>query len=145
MAEVIKDTPEKVVSVNDFIRKRDLKKVSVTFEGFKAPFILTEITNEAFEAVQKESMRQKKNAKTGQVESTVDSIALGENLVARCVEQPDLNNRALQEAYGTLADPKGTLKAMLSLPEFNRLGEIVSDLVGVGENSVDAKVKEVKK
>lgn len=60
----------------------------------------------------------------------------------KSIVQPDLNSKELQEFYGTLADPLGTLKKMLSMGELTKLVKAVNTL-SLGD-TLEEKVDEAK-
>lgn len=105
---------------------------------------MREITNDENEALQKSATKRVKNPKTGQLEPQVDQNLYVDLLLAKSVVQPDLQDAELQEAYGTMGDEAGTLRAMLKVSELNQITKTVTDFAGVTE-SVDSDVKAVKK
>lgn len=131
------------VSIQDFIVKKETEKREVKFDRFKAPFIIREVTNDENEDLQKSATKRVKNPKTGQLEPQVDQALYADLLIVKSVVQPDLQDAKLQEAYGTMGDEVGTLRAMLKVSEFNQITRAVTDFAGVTE-SVDSDVKTVK-
>lgn len=129
------------VSIKDFLRKREMATQELKFEGFASPFVITEVSNEENEKLQKAATRTNKN-QYGQVVRQVDQDKYADALVVKSVVQPDLNSKELQEFYGTLADPLGTLKKMLSMGELTRLVKAVNTL-SLGD-TLEEKVDEAK-
>lgn len=130
------------VSIKDFLRKRQMAKKEVKFKGFEAPFVIQEITNEENEKLQK-SVTKITKTRSGQVTQNMDQDKYAKNLILDSVIQPDLNSEELQQFYGTLADPYGTLKKMLSIGELTALIQEVNKLSGVDE-VLDDKVEDAK-
>lgn len=135
---------EKQVSINDFLRKRELKTEEIHFDGIKAPFIIREITNDVNEKLRKQATRQKKNPRTGQIEQSTDQNYYADLLLVASVTQPDLNNADIQKFYGTMGDASETLKTMLSFSEYNQLALAVNKISGITE-TLDDEVSNVKK
>ncbi|MGJ4013038.1 phage tail assembly chaperone [Levilactobacillus brevis] len=129
------------VSIKDFLRKREMATQELKFEGFTSPFVITEVSNEENEKLQKAATRTNKN-QYGQVVRQVDQDKYADALVVKSVVQPDLNSKELQEFYGTLADPLGTLKKMLSMGELTKLVKAVNTL-SLGD-TLEEKVDEAK-
>lgn len=130
------------VSIKDFLRKRQMATKEVKFKGFPAPFVIREISNEENEKLQKTVTKTTKN-RSGQVVQNMDQDKYAKDLLLASVVQPDLNTQELQEFYGTLADPYGTLKKMLSIGEFTALVQEVNKMSGM-EEALDDKVDEAK-
>lgn len=135
---------EKQVSINDFLRKRELKTKEIHFDGMQSPFIIGEITNDVNEKLRKQATRQKKNPRTGQIEQNTDQNYYTDLLLVASVKQPDLNNADIQKYYGTMGDASETLKTMLSFSEYNKLALAVNEISGVTE-TLDDEVSDVKK
>jgi len=131
------------VNIKDFLRKHELATKELKFDGFNAPFIIQEISNEANERLQKQATKVTVN-RSGQRSRDIDQTKYVEAMLQEALIQPDLNNKELQEFYGTLADPMGTLNKMLTMGELNSLSQSVLDLSGLNE-SVDDEVEAVKK
>lgn len=131
------------VSIKDFLRKRELATQELKFDGMAAPFVIREVSNELNEKIQKQATTVKTN-RAGQVNRDTDTQKYTELLLQNSIIQPDLSNKELQEFYGTLADPMGTLNKMLTMGELNSLSQSVLDLSGLNE-SVDDEVEAVKK
>lgn len=130
------------VSIKDFLRKRKMAEKEVKFKGFSVPFVIRELTNEENEKLQKSATKITKN-RAGQIVQNMDQDKYAKDLLLASVVQPDLNSEELQNFYGTLADPYGTLKKMLSIGEFTALVQEVNDLSGV-EEALDDKVEDAK-
>lgn len=130
------------VSIKDFLRKRQMAKKEIKFKGFEAPFVIQEISNEENEGLQKQATKTTKT-RSGQVMQNIDQDKYAQNLILKSVVQPDLNSEELQEFYGTLADPYGTLKRMLSIGELAALVQEVNNLSTV-DQTLDDKVDEAK-
>lgn len=130
------------VSIKDFLRKRQMATKEVKFKGFPAPFVIQEITNEENEKLQK-SVTKITKTRSGQVTQNMDQDKYAKELILDSVIQPDLNSEELQQFYGTLADPYGTLKKMLSIGELTALIQEVNKLSGVDE-ALDDKVEDAK-
>lgn len=130
------------VSIKDFLRKRQMATKEVKFKGFPAPFVIQEITNEENEKLQK-SVTKITKTRSGQVTQNMDQDKYAKKLILDSVIQPDLNSEELQQFYGTLADPYGTLKKMLSIGELTALIQEVNKLSGVDE-ALDDKVEDAK-
>lgn len=130
------------VSIKDFLRKRQMAKKEIKFKGFEAPFVIEEISNEENEQLQKQATKTTKT-RSGQVMQNIDQDKYAQNLILKSVVQPDLNSEELQEFYGTLADPYGTLKRMLSIGELAALVQEVNNLSTV-DQTLDDKVDEAK-
>ncbi|WP_203640681.1 phage tail assembly chaperone [Levilactobacillus andaensis] len=130
------------VSIKDFLRKRQMAKKEIKFKGFEAPFVIEEISNEENEQLQKQATKTTKS-RSGQVMQNIDQDKYAQNLILKSVVQPDLNSEELQEFYGTLADPYGTLKRMLSIGELAALVQAVNNLSTV-DQTLDDKVDEAK-
>lgn len=130
------------VSIKDFLRKRQMATREVKFKGFPAPFVIQEITNEENEKLQK-SVTKITKTRSGQVTQNMDQDKYAKELILDSVIQPDLNSEELQQFYGTLADPYGTLKKMLSIGELTALIQEVNKLSGVDE-ALDDKVEDAK-
>lgn len=130
------------VSIKDFLRKRQMAKKEVKFKGFEAPFVIQEITNEENEKLQK-SVTKITKTRSGQITQNMDQDKYAKELILDSVIQPDLNSEELQQFYGTLADPYGTLKKMLSIGELTALIQEVNKLSGVDE-ALDDKVEDAK-
>lgn len=134
---------EKQVTVNDFLRKRAVATQELQFDGFKAPFIIRELSNKENEKLQSQYSHKERN-RSGQLVDQVDTEKYTNAMLVASVKQPELNNKELQEAYGTLGDAPETLKTMLSIGEFNTLTKAVLALSGL-DDSLEDKVDEVKK
>lgn len=132
---------EQQVSIKDFLRKRETAKRELSFAGFKAPFVIREVTNDENEKLQSQATVVKVNRE--QKVRDLNQQKYTESLLIASVVQPDLTTTELQDFYGTLGDPAGTLKKMLSMGELNELSQAVLDLAGV-TNSLDDEVNEVK-
>ncbi|WP_203638886.1 phage tail assembly chaperone [Levilactobacillus wangkuiensis] len=130
------------VSVKDFLRKREMATKEVKFKGFSAPFVIREITNEENERLQK-SVTKVTKTRSGQVVQNMDQDEYAKDLLLTSVVQPDLDSEDLQKFYGTLADPYGTLKKMLSIGEFTALVQEVNKLSGADE-ALDDKMEAAK-
>ena len=133
---------EQQVSIKDFLRKRETAQRELKFDGFSSPFIIQEITNDENEKLQNQATVVQ--VKRGQKVRDLNQQKYTESLLVASVVQPDLTTAELQKFYGTLGDPAGTLKKMLSLSEFNQLATEVSELSGMND-SMDDEVQEVKK
>lgn len=134
---------EQQVTVSDFLRKRVAATQELQFDGFSAPFIIRELSNKENEKLQSQYSHKERN-RSGQLVDQVDTDKYTNAMLVASVKQPDLNNKELQEAYGTLGDASETLKTMLSLGEFNKLTKAVLALSGL-DDSLEDKVDEVKK
>lgn len=130
------------VSVKDFLRKREMATKEVKFKGFSAPFVIREITNEENERLQK-SVTKVTKTRSGQVVQNMDQDEYAKDLLLTSVVQPDLDSEDLQKFYGTLANPYGTLKKMLSIGEFTALVQEVNKMSGADE-ALDDKTEAAK-
>ncbi|MDT7015320.1 phage tail assembly chaperone [Levilactobacillus namurensis] len=128
-------------SVKDFIRERETARQELQFKGFKAPFIIQEVTNEENEHLQAQSTVVR--VSRGQRIRDLNQQKYTEALLVAAVVQPDLNSTDLQKAYGTPGDPAGTLKRMLSMGELTELSQAVTVLCGL-DQSQDDEVEGVK-
>jgi len=132
---------EQQVSIKDFLRKREAAQRELNFDGVNSPFIIREISNDENEKLQNQATVVKINR--GQKVRDLNQQKYMEALLVASVVQPDLNTTDLQKFYGTLGDPSGTLKKMLSMGELGRLANAVTDLSGLNE-TLDDEVNEVK-
>ncbi|WP_373880031.1 hypothetical protein [Levilactobacillus brevis] len=132
---------EQQVSIKDFLRKRETAQRELNFAGFNSPFIIREISNDENEKLQNQATVVKINR--GQKVRDLNQQKYTETLLVASVVQPDLNTAELQKYYGTLGDPAGTLKKMLSMGELNQLANAVTDLSGLND-SMDDEVQDVK-
>lgn len=130
------------VSVKDFLRKHEPEKKEVKVGDFKAPFIIRELTNAENEQLRENATRRTKN-RQGQIVVNVDADKYAHSVITSSLIQPDLENKEIQEFYGTLADPYGTLERMLTVSELNKLAQAVTDLSGVSDN-MDEEVEKAK-
>lgn len=131
------------VSIQDFIQKNEEEQAEVKLDRFPTPFILRELKISENERLRKQATKKRRNPKSGQVEETIDQSLAGELMLAASIVQPDLDNKELQTAYGTLGDSLGTLKAMLKMSEFTALANKFNEISGF-DTSVDDDVETVK-
>lgn len=131
------------VSIQDFIQKNEEEQAEVKFDRFPVPFILRELKISENERLRKQATKKRRNPKSGQLEETIDQSLAGELMLAASIVQPDLDNKELQTAYGTLGDSLGTLKAMLKMSEFTTLANKFNEISGF-DTSVDDDVEAVK-
>ncbi|MFC6290667.1 phage tail assembly chaperone [Levilactobacillus angrenensis] len=131
------------VSIQDFIQKNEEETAEVKLDRFPTPFILRELSISEGERLRKQATKKQRNPKNGQVESTIDQSLAGELMLVAGIVQPDLDNKELQTAYGTLGDSLGTLKAMLKMSEFATLAKKFNAINGF-DTSVDDDVEAVK-
>ena len=131
------------VSIQDFIQKNEEEQAEVKFDRFPVPFILRELKISENERLRKQATKKRRNPKSGQVEETIDQSLAGELMLAASIVQPDLDNKELQTAYGTLGDSLGTLKTMLKMSEVNTLANKFNEINGF-DTSVDDDVEAVK-
>lgn len=131
------------VSIQDFIQKNEEEQAEVKFDRFPVPFILRELKISENERLRKQATKKRRNPKSGQVEETIDQSLAGELMLAASIVQPDLDNKELQTAYGTLGDSLGTLKTMLKMSEFTTLANKFNEINGF-DTSVDDDVEAVK-
>lgn len=131
------------VNIEDFLRKRELATEELKFDGFKAPFVIKETSNEVNESLQAQATTVRK-LRNGQTVKEVNDTKYAELLVQKAILQPDLTSKKLQGFYGTLADPWATLNKMLSVGELKQLSDAVVELTGLNKD-LDHEVEDVKK
>ncbi|AYJ38873.1 phage tail assembly chaperone [Lactiplantibacillus paraplantarum] len=135
-------------SVSSFLKQNmayEPATKEVAFKRFTEPFVIREITNKEIDGLRKKATRRRKNPATGQIEETQDQELFGELLVTASVVFPPLDDHELQESYGTLADPIGTLKEMLKVGEMTDLSGEVMKLSGINQENLKDLTDEVKK
>ncbi|MDT7019300.1 hypothetical protein RIN67_03115 [Levilactobacillus namurensis] len=128
-------------SVKDFIRERETARQELQFKGFKAPFVIEEVTNDESEKLQNQATTVK--VSRGQKTRDFNQLKYTETLLVASVVQPDLNSTELQKAYSAPGDPYGTLKRMLTVGELTELSQAVMALYGL-DQSQDDEVEDVK-
>ena len=144
--EEVKDQQRQQTSVDDFLKENveQVENRKFTLSRFKSPFEIKPITNDRMEALRKQCTKVTKDRRTQQIQKTVDQEKLTDAMVVEAVVVPDLNNDKLQQNYGTIADPAGTVKAMLLAGEYADLLNEIQDASGF-ETSIEDDVEEAKK
>ena len=101
-------------------------------DGKPVPFVIKPISEKENEQLLRK--HTKKDKKTGQ--EVLDRTAYSHALVAAAVVYPDLKNAELQKAYGVLGEAE-LLSAMLTVGEFAKLSQAVTELSGLDEDIND--------
>ena len=101
-------------------------------DGKPVPFIIKPISEKENELLLRKYT--KKDKKTGQ--EVLDRTAYSHALVAAAVVYPDLKSTELQKAYGVLGEAE-LLNAMLTIGEYAKLSQAVTELSGLDEDIND--------
>lgn len=88
-----------------------------------------------------ERQNTKTNRKTGVQQ--LDRVAFGHALAATAVVFPDLTNAELQKAYGVVG-AENLIEKMLTVGEFAKLSQEVSELSGLDMNDINEQIEDVK-
>jgi hypothetical protein len=134
------------VNVNDFLIDTadilDTKKIK--FEQFKTPWEVKAVTSEEWNQLNKKA-QIKSRSKSGAIVASTDENKLNDLLIEHSVVTPDLQNATIQEHFGTVGDPAGTARAMLKPGQFGHLNQLIIEVNGLDDLSLDELVDEVKK
>lgn len=104
-------------------------------------FHIKELTGEDLYRIQR-SATNKTRSKSGQIVENSDSSKFMDGLIAESVVEPNLNDNELQEHYGTVGNPAGTLRSMLSAGEYTTFMSKLQEINGFDEAE---EVEEAKK
>lgn len=144
-AQDVEEAQNKNVSVSDFLKGNveTVENKEIKFPRFKSAFVIKPLSAKDLTDIRKKATSLSFNKKIGQSVKTVDQDKLSDEMVIASVVTPDLNNAELQSSYGTVADPVGTIQAMLEAGEYTELMEEIQELSGF--ESAEDSVEEVKK
>ncbi|TPR12399.1 phage tail assembly chaperone [Apilactobacillus timberlakei] len=133
------------VTVNDFLAQnvKQPEAKEVRFDRFKTPFKIRAINTKELNQLQKDCSTTKRDRRTGQVMKNTDQEMLNNKMVQKALLVPDLTNEELQNSYGTIGDPMGTLNSMLLAGEYADLVQEIQEVSGF--ESADEMVDDVKK
>ncbi|TPR48177.1 hypothetical protein DY037_07235 [Apilactobacillus micheneri] len=133
------------VTVNDFLAQnvKQPETKEVKFDRFNSPFKIKAINTKELNQLQKDCSTTKRDRRTGQVMKNTDQEMLNNKMVQKALLVPDLTNEELQNSYGTIGDPMGTLNSMLLAGEYADLVQEIQEVSGF--ESADEMVDDVKK
>lgn len=107
-------------------------------EGKVIPFIIRPISQTENEAlIRKHTKKEKKSGN-----EVLDRVSYNQDMTAKAVVFPDLENAELQKAYGVLGASK-LLASMLYVGEFALLMQEVQELSGL-DKDINEEIDEVK-
>ena len=127
-----------VIDIKSFLVENTPETKEIKLERFEAPFVLESISEKENDNLKKAST-SKRISKSGNRVSDLNTDQYIDNLLARSVIVPDLQNSQLQEFFKTPGDAAGTLKAMLRAGEFIQLQKAVMELNGFDEDDEEIK------
>lgn len=135
-----------VQSVNAFLKENveKLKHVNVRFKRFSAPFKIKPLSTKDMNELRKQNTVATFDKRTHQQVKQVNQERLTDAMIVKALIEPDLNNQQLQESYGTVADPVGTIQEMLSAGEYTDLVDYIEKASGF-ETSIEEDIETVKK
>ncbi|UQS85866.1 hypothetical protein MOO46_07700 (plasmid) [Apilactobacillus apisilvae] len=149
MAEEIQEIEDKqVVPMDDFLKENvDTAPITkdIKLDRFKSPFRVKALTADEVNELRKDASTITFNKRTHAKTTQMDSEKYSDLMIAKAVITPDLNNAQLQESWGRVADPAGTLRAMLYAGESKQITDAISELAGMNQDNLDEEVDEVKK
>lgn len=112
--------------------------------GQTAFWTLTPLTAGQAEEIQEKCWINYTDPATGQPTRNLDAMKYINGLAARTVTEPDLLNKEIQEAYGTVGSAVNTLNEMLSPAEKNRLIEEINRMYNINSNADRNQINDVK-
>ncbi|MCF6515554.1 hypothetical protein GSH19_05225 [Lactobacillus sp. S2-2] len=134
-------------NVSDFLKENvesGEKQKEVKLERFNSPFVIKALKSNEINEIRSDATFKHRNPQ-GQTISDVNQTKLEQLMIVKSIVSPNLNTKELQESYGKIADPYGTLNEMLMASEMSALNEAISDLNSINQNSTDELVEQVKK
>lgn len=124
------------------VDKNDLNEVVSVKIAEKLPeFKIRTLTGTELHNLQKSAI-QKVRSRSGQITQETDTDKFMNNLIEESVVEPNLKDNQIQEYYGTIGDAAGTVRAMLTAGQYQKLTEKISDISGL--NSDEDEIEEVK-
>jgi hypothetical protein len=147
MTESIEETTN-VVPMDDFLKQNvDTAPLTrdVKLDRFKSPFKVKALTADEITELRKDATTITFNKRTHAKDTQVDQERYSDAMISKAVITPNLNNAELQESWGRVADPAGTLRAMLYAGEYKAISDAISELSGLNQDNLDDEVEEVKK
>lgn len=137
---------EQNTSVSAFLKQnvKELSNVQIKMERFSAPFIIKPLSTKDMNELRAQNTLTSFDKRTHQKVKTVNQERLTDAMIVRALVTPDLNNQDIQNSYGTVADPAGTIQEMLTAGEYTDLVNAIQDASGF-ESSIEEDVDEAKK
>ncbi|GAP04882.1 phage tail assembly chaperone [Fructobacillus tropaeoli] len=124
-----------------FIEPAELHQEVEIKASDKLPAIkVKELTGEDLNRIQR-SATNKTRSKSGQIVENSDSSKFMDGLITESVVEPNLSDNKLQEHYGTIGDPAGTLRSMLSAGEYGNFMSKLQEINGFDEAEEVEKAK----
>ena len=100
-------------------------------KGNPVPFKIRALTQEENDTITKQATRRAKV--NGQMVEQLDSTDFSRRMVVAATVEPDFRAKELCDAYGVL-DPLQIPGKMLYAGEFQRLGDAIAELSGIGDD-----------
>lgn len=124
-----------------FIEPAELhQEVEIKASDKLPAFKVKELTGEDLNRIQR-TATVKTRSKSGQIIENSDSSKFMDGLIEASVTVPNLQDNELQEHYGTIGDPAGTLRSMLSAGAYSTFINKLQEVNGFDENE---EVEEAK-
>lgn len=130
-------------NVKDFLPdnvKSGRKTEEIKLKRFKTPFKIRNLMGNEIDTLNKQATKKVFNQRTRMYDVQTDQDKVGRLYLAESVIVPDLNNKELQEAYGTIGEPYQTLARMLTAGELAELTNEVTRFSGLNNQEDSGSV-----
>lgn len=133
-------------SVSAFLKQnvKELSNTQIKLERFSQPFVIKPLSTKDMNELRAQNTLTSFDKRTHQKIKTVNQERLTDAMIVRALVTPDLNNQEIQNSYGTVADPAGTIQEMLTAGEYADLVEAIQEASGF-ESSIEEDIDEAKK
>lgn len=121
---------------------KEIENASLKLDRFDEAIVLRPLSSGEADKINDRCFRNKPG-KNGKQERVFDGVKYSRELAVASIVHPDLNDKELQESYGTLG-ADNLYSKMFYLGEANKILEKITE-ISETSNSMDEEIEEAKK